>query len=65
MPYSKNEFIFSQVKVKGDAVVDIDIQNGILRLKDRMNNLETLLNTRFNILANSINELLKTILQKL
>ena len=46
-------------------MIDIDIQNEIIRLKDRVNNLETLLNTRFNIVEISINELLKTILQKL
>ena len=54
-----------KLKVKRAAVVDIGIQNEVVRLKDRMNNLETLLNTRFHIIEISINELLKTILQKL
>ena len=45
-------------------MTDIDIKNEIIRLKDRMKHLETLLNTRFNIIENSITELLKTILQK-
>jgi hypothetical protein len=53
-----------EVKVKSDAVIDRHL-NEIIRLKDRVNNLETLLNTRFNIIDISINELLKTILQKL
>ena len=54
-----------KVKVKNDVVIDIDIQNEIIRLKDRVDTLETLLNTRFNIIEISINELLKTTLQKL
>ena len=49
-------------KVKSDAVIDIDIQNEIIRLKDRVNNLETLSKTRFHIIENSTNELLTTIL---
>ena len=36
-----------KLKVKNDAVIDIDIQNEIIRLKDMVNNLETLFNTRF------------------
>ena len=52
-----------KLKVKSDNVTDTDIQNELIRLKDRMNNLETLFNTRSN--TNSINELLKAILQKL
>ena len=54
-----------QLKVQSDIVIDIDIQSETVRLKERMNNLETLLNTRFSIIENSINELLKTILNKL
>ena len=54
-----------KLEVKSGVVTDIDIQNEIVRLKDRMSNLETVFNTRFNIIENSINELLKTILQKL
>ena len=50
--------------MKSDAVIDRHL-NEIIRLKDRVNNLETLLNTRFNIIDISINELLKTILQQL
>ena len=46
-------------------MIDIDLQNEIIKLKDRVNSLETLLNTRFNIIDNSINEILKTKLQKL
>ena len=30
-----------KLKIKSDAVIDIDIQNQIIRLKDRVNNLET------------------------
>ena len=48
-------------KVKSDAVNDIDIQNEIMRLKDRVDNLETILNTRYNIIEKIINELLRTI----
>ena len=54
-----------KVKVKSDIVIGIDIQNEIIRLKDKMKNLETLFNTRLNIIENPINELLRTILQKL
>ena len=51
-----------KLKVNRDTVIDIDIQNEIIRLKDRMNNLETSFNPRFNIIEFPINELLKTIL---
>ena len=54
-----------KLKVKSNTGIDIDIQNEIIRLKDGINNLETSINTRFNIIENSINELLKTILEKL
>ena len=54
-----------KLKVKSDSVIDLDIQNEIVRLKDRMINSETVLNTRFNTIEISINALLKTILQKL
>ena len=54
-----------QLKVRSDAVIDIDIQNEIMRLKDRMKSLETLWSARLNIIEMSSNELLKTILQKL
>ena len=54
-----------KLKVKTENVIDIDIQNEIIRLTDKMNNLETLLNTIFSIIENSINDLLKTILHKL
>ena len=46
-------------------MIDIDIQNESIRLKDKMNTSETLLNTRFNIIDISINEVQKAILQKL
>ena len=46
-------------------MVDVDIQSEIIRLKDRVNNLETLLNSRFSRIEISINELMKTLLQKL
>ena len=54
-----------KLKVKRNDGIDIDMQNEIIRVKDRINNIETLFNTRFNIIENPINELLKTILQKL
>ena len=54
-----------RLRVKSDNVMDIDIQNEIIRLKDRMNGLETLLKTKFNIIKNSMNEVLKARLQKL
>ena len=52
-----------KLKVKSNSVIDIDIQNESIRLKDKVNNSETLLNTRFNIIDISINDLQKTILQ--
>jgi hypothetical protein len=55
----------TKLKVKSDAVVDVDIQSEIIRLKDRVNNLETLLNSRFSRIEISINVLMKTLLQKL
>ena len=54
-----------QLQVKSEAVSDIDIQNETIRLEDRVNSSETVLNTRCNIFEISINELLKTMLQKL
>ena len=54
-----------KLKVKSNSVIDIDIQNESIRLKDKMNTSETLLNTRFNIIDISINEVQKAILQKL
>ena len=54
-----------QLKVQSDIVIDIDIQSETVRLKEWMNSLETLSNTRFSIIENSIIELLKTILNKL
>ena len=35
-----------QLKVQSDAVIDIEIQNEIIRLKDRVNSLETLFKTK-------------------
>ena len=45
--------------------VDPVNKNETIRLKDRKNKLETVFNPRFNIIENSMNELLKTILNKL
>ena len=53
------------LKIKSDAVIDIDIQNEIIRWKKRVSKLETLFETRFHIVEHSVNELLKRILQKL
>ena len=44
-----------KLKVKRDAVIDIDIQNEIIILKDRVDSLETLFKTRFNIIENLMN----------
>lgn len=55
----------TKLRIKSDAVVDVDIQSEIIRMKDRLNNLETLLNSRFSKIEISINELMKTLLQKL
>ena len=44
-----------KLKVTSDTVIDIDIRNEIIRLKDRVNNLETLWNTRLNIIQITIN----------
>ena len=63
--YSNMNSDLVKLKIKSDSVIDINIQNEIIKLKDRMDKLETLCNTRFNIIENSMNELLKTILQKL
>ena len=54
----------TKLKIKSDAVVDVDIQSEIIRLKDRVNNLETLLNSRFSRIEISIHELMKTLSQK-
>ena len=35
--------VLIKVKIKSDSVIDMDIQNDIVRLKDRMNSLETLI----------------------
>ena len=56
-------FDIVKLKLKRDNVIDTNIQNGIIKLKDRINKLETFFNTRFNIIENSVNEVLKTILQ--
>ena len=53
-----------KLKVTSDVVIDIDIQNETIRLKDRVNSLETFLHKTFNIIENPINELMRTILQK-
>jgi hypothetical protein len=54
-----------KLKVTSDVVIDIDIQNEIIRKRGRVNSLETFLQTKSNIIENPIHELLKTILQKL
>ena len=54
-----------KLKIKSDAVVDVDIQSEIIRLNDKVKNLELLLNSRFSRIEISINELMKTLLQKL
>ena len=46
-------------------MIDINIQNEIVKLKDWIDNLETVLNTRFNLIEYSIYAVLETILQKL
>ena len=38
------------IMIKRDSVIGIDIRSESIRLKDRMNNLETLLNARCNII---------------
>jgi hypothetical protein len=38
--------------LEGDNVIDMDKQNEIVRLEDRMKTIETLLNTRFTIIEN-------------
>ena len=52
-------------KVKNDIVIDIDIQNEIIKLQHRMNDLESVLNTRFRSIENGVDELVKTIMQNL
>ena len=43
-----------KLKVKSDNVIDTEIQGDNIRLKDRLNNLKTPLNTRFrNLELNS------------
>ena len=50
-----------ELKIKNDSVVDTDSQNEIIKLTCRVNDLESVLNTRFGIIENGINELMKTI----
>ena len=54
----------TKLKIKSDAVVDVYVQSEIIRLKDRVNNLETLLNSRFSRLDISIHELMKILSHK-
>ena len=54
-----------KLKVKSDVVIDTDIQNEIIRLQGSVNNLETLLKSRFNTIEISSYEILKTILKRL
>ena len=54
----------TKLSMKSDNVIDTEIQNEI-RLKYRMDDLESLLNTIFRIIENGVNELMKTTIQKL
>ena len=54
-----------KLKVKGANVIDTDIQNEIIKLQHRMNDLESVLNTRFRSIENGVDELVKTIMQNL
>ena len=54
-----------KLKVNSDAVSDKGIQNETIRLKDRVNSSETLLNTGCHSIEISINEVLEAMLQKL
>ncbi len=54
-----------KLRIKSDAVVDVYIQSEIIRMKYRLNNLETLLNSRCSKIEISIHELMKTLLPKL
>ena len=48
-----------KLKEKSDAMIDIDIQNETIRLKDRVNNLKTLLNTKLILLNFQVMSYLK------
>ena len=47
-----------KLKVNSDNVIDINIQNEIIRLKDRMNNSETVFNTRFTMRKRNLSNIL-------
>ena len=53
-----------KLKVRSDNVIDTDIHNEIIKFKNRMNDLEAFLNTRFRIIGHGINELMKARIQK-
>ena len=46
-------------------MIETDFHNEIVKLKIKTNDFEALLNTRFRVIGNGINELMKTILEKL
>ena len=58
-------YIEVNIKVKSGNVIDAYIHNEIIKLKIRINYLEALLNTRLRIIENGIDELIKTIIEKL
>ena len=55
----------TKLKIKSDSVNDEKIEYELLRLNERMNGLEFLLNSRLTKIDNSIHELMKIVLQKL
>ena len=55
----------TKLKIKSDSVNDDKIEYELLRLNERMNGLEFLLNSRLTKIDNSIHELMKIVLQKL
>ena len=55
----------TKLKIKRDSVNDDKIEYELLRLNERMNGLEFLVNSRLTKIDNSIHELMKIVLQKL
>ena len=55
----------TKLKIKSDSVNDEKIEYELLRLNERMNGLEFLLNSRLTKIDNSMHELMKIVLQKL
>ena len=62
--HTMNSYLI-KFRIRNDNEIDTDIQNEIIKLTYRMNGLESLLKARFRIIENEINEVLKTIMQKL